>query len=173
MNRDSISNFYKLSIAVLGGVCLTFALFKLKTDVFSWKFELLFLFTILIAPRMSIILPRSKFILSFSDSMIFLAFLLFGGEAAIFIGAIEAYTNCLYMQYKGVKFSQLAIPFNIGATSISTAITYIVGSYLPQFTNIDLFALNTSNLITNLGILALTQFLAVSSFGKESVFLAQ
>jgi diguanylate cyclase (GGDEF)-like protein len=102
--------------------------------------------------------------------MIFLTFLLFGGEAAILIGAIEAYTNCLYMQYKGVKFSQFAIPFNVGATSISIAITYSVWNYLLQFTNIDLSSLTTSKLITALGILALTQFLAVSSFA--SIFYA-
>ncbi len=166
MNRDSISNFYKISIAVVGGFCIVLAFYHLKIAVFSEQFFLLFLFTILIAPRMSIILPRSKFILSFSDSIIFLTFIMFGGETAILIGAIEAFTNCLIMQHKGVKFSRLAIPFNIGATSISTAITYLVLTYLPLFINIDILSRNTSSLITILGILALTQFLAVSSFAS-------
>ncbi len=166
MNRVSISNFYKLSIAVLGGVCLTFALFKIKTDVFSWKFELLFLFTILIAPRMSIILPRSKFILSFSDSMIFLAFLLFGGEAAIVIATIEMFANCLYLKYLGAKINQFTLAFNVGAISISTGFTYLIWNLMLQFINLDLFSSNTPNLITTLGILALSQFLASSSLAS-------
>src|SRR5438105_4966866 len=131
MNRDSISDFYKISIAFAGGLCVALAFYYLKTPVFAWQFVLLCLFTVLIAPRMSILLPRSKFILSFSDSMIFLTFLLFGGEAAILIGAIEALTNCLFMRQRGVSFSRYAIAFNVGATAFSTTITYIVLTYLP------------------------------------------
>jgi diguanylate cyclase (GGDEF)-like protein len=113
---------------------------------------------------MILILPRSKFHLSFSDSMIFLTFLLFGGEAAIFIATVEMFASCLQLKYKGAKFSFLALPFNIGSISVSTGITYIVWTFLNQFNLIDKNSLSTSNLLKILCILALSQFLTTSSF---------
>ena len=124
MNREFTNNFYKITIAVLGGGCFTAALLHLKPEILTWKFGLLFSFTVLIAPRMSITLPRSKFILSFSDSMVFLTFLLFGGEAAIVIAAVEMLANCLYFKLKGVEFGRYTMAFNIGAISLTTAITF-------------------------------------------------
>jgi len=166
MSRESTATFYKTSIAVLGGVCFLLALFNIKAEVLTWKFVVLFIFTVLLAPRMSIILPRSKYILSFSDSMIFLSFLLFGGEAAIIIATTEIIANYLYFKFKGIEFARYSGSFNIGATSLSTAITYFVWSWIPRATNIDPTSASTSNLITTLGILALTQFFASSAFAS-------
>lgn len=166
MSRESTANFYKISIAVLGGACSLLAVLNIKAEVLTWKFAVLFLFTVLLAPRMSITLPRSKFILSFSDSMVFLAFLMFGGEAAIIIATAEIIANCIYFNFKGVEFARYTVPFNIGATSLSTAITFYVWSWIPHITNIDPASASTPNLITTLGILALTQFFASSAFAS-------
>jgi len=170
MNRDSFSTFYKISIAVLGSLCFILALFNLKANMLSWQFSLLFLFAVLIAPRMSITLPRSRFILNFSDSIIFLTFLLFGGEAAIIITTIEMLAFSLYHKIKGVEFSQYTIVFNLGMVAISTTITYYVCSYLPRITNINPSSTLTTDLITTLGVLALIQFISISSFA--SIFYA-
>ncbi len=170
MNRDSISNFYKISIAVLGGICFILALFNLKANTLSWQFSLMLLFAVLIAPRMSITLPRSRFILNFSDSIIFLTFLLFGGEAAIIITTIEMFAFSLYHKLKGVKFSRYTIVFNLGMVAVSTTITYYVCSYLPRIANIDLSSALTTNLIPTLSVLALVQFISISSFA--SIFYA-
>src|SRR5687768_10870294 len=126
MNREATTTFYKLSIAIIGGGCFFLALASLKPAVLTWKFAVLLLFTILIAPRMSIALPRSKFILSFSDSMVFLSFLLFGGEAAIIIATAEILSNCLYFKFKGIEFPRFAILFNVGLVAICTGITFYV-----------------------------------------------
>ncbi len=164
MNRESISNFYKISITVLGGLCFALAFFNLKSDVFSWQFLLLFLFTILIAPRLIIVLPRSKFYLNFSDSMIFLTFIMFGGEAAIFIATIEMFASCLQLKFKGAKFTSLALPFNVGSVSLSTGITYIVWTFINHYNLIEKNSVSSSNLLKILCILALSQFLVTSSF---------
>jgi diguanylate cyclase (GGDEF)-like protein len=166
MNRDSISNFYKISIGFVGGLCFILALFNLKSDVFSWQFLLFFLSAALIAPRMSLTLPRSRFILSFSDSMIFLSFLLFGGWAAIIIATIERFGSCLYHKYKGTEFKRFTIVFNVGLVSVSTAITYLTFNSLLPFIKINPTSSATTNLITVLGVLALTQFLADSVFAS-------
>ena len=166
MNRNSISSFYKITIAVLGGSCLVLALFNLQANALSWQFSLLFLFAVLIAPRMSITLPRSRFILSFSDSMIFLTFLVFGGETAIIIATIERFASCLYLQYKGAEFKRFTLVFNVGSVSLSTGITCFIWSLLPKIINITPTSLTSTNLVTILGILALTQFLADSVFAS-------
>ncbi|HVE57862.1 MAG TPA: EAL domain-containing protein, partial [Pyrinomonadaceae bacterium] len=163
MSRESTVTFYKTSIAVLGGVSFLLALFNLKPEILTWKFAVLFLFTVLLAPRMTIILPRSKYVLSFSDSMVFLSFLLFGGEAAIIIATAEMFANFLYFKFKGIEFPRYNGSFNIGATSLSTAITFYVWSWIPKVTSIDPTSASTSNLITTLGILALSQFFASSA----------
>jgi len=166
MNRESATTFYKISVALIGGVCFLLALANIKPEVLNWKFFVLLLFTILIAPRMSIALPRSKFVLSFSDSMVFLSFLLFGGEAAIVVATGEILANCLYLQFKGVEFPRFIIPFNAGLIAIATGITYNVWGWIPWATNINPTSPITTNLITTLGVLALSQFLATSVFAS-------
>jgi diguanylate cyclase (GGDEF)-like protein len=166
MNREATTTLYKISIALIGGGCFLLALFNIKPEVLTWKFAVLFLFTILIAPRMSIALPRSKFILSFSDSMVFLSFLLFGGEAAIIIATAEILANCLYFKFKGVEFPRYSILFNIGLIALATGITYHVWSWFPKAANIVPTSPVTTNLITMLGVLSLSQFLASSIFAS-------
>jgi len=75
MSQDNISAFYKFAVIAIGGICLTTAFVNLPRDIFGWNFFFLLTFTLLITPLMSIQLPRVKFVLSFSDSIIFLAFI--------------------------------------------------------------------------------------------------
>jgi hypothetical protein len=88
-----------------GACCLLLAIGNLPAKAFSWSFVFLLAFTLLVTPRMSLKLPRAKFILSFSDSMIFLSFVLFDGHAAIIIAALETLANCLHIKRSGVFFS--------------------------------------------------------------------
>ena len=162
MNREHPTNFYKISVAALGGLCLFATLFYLRTEVLTWKFGLLFAFTVAIAPRMNLTLPRSKFVLSFSDSVVFLSFLLFGGETAIFIAAVEKFAHCLYFKFKGVECTPLKLSFNMGSISLATGITYYVWSWLPKLVAINLNSSATTNLLIMLGVLALSQFFATS-----------
>ncbi len=76
MSRDTISNYAKNVIIIAGVVCFGGALFRLNAQVIGLGFLLIILFSTIIAPRMSLALPRSRFIISFSDAGIFLAFLL-------------------------------------------------------------------------------------------------
>src|SRR5215203_950706 len=160
MSRNSISNFYKFSIATLGGLCFVLSFFRLKDGTLSWTFALLFAFTILIAPRMSITLPRSKYILNFSDSIIFLTFLLFGGEAAIFIATVEMLAFCLL--HKSVSFKLSLILTNISIACLSTSLTFYIWLLFQQILELNLTFSSTTNLITSLGILALSQFFFTS-----------
>ncbi len=111
---------------------------------------------------MSITLPRSKYILNFSDSIIFLTFFLFGGEAAVFIATIEMLASCLL--HKGVSSKFSVILTNVSIASISTWLTYQTWLFIGQLLILDLISPSTTSLITNLGILALCQFFYTSIF---------
>jgi diguanylate cyclase (GGDEF)-like protein len=162
MNQERLSVFYKLAVIIMGGVSLVVAIANLPKDNFRWSFALVIVFTLLVTPRMSIKLPRAKFVLSFSDSIIFLAFILYGGYAAIILAAVETLANCFYLKRSGTKFGKLIVPFNISSATLSTTVTFIVWSAFLSSTNIKLVSATTADLISALGFLAITQFFTSS-----------
>ena len=162
MNRKNLPKLYKPVVIISGIICLIWALFNLPKEVLSWGFAFIVGFTLLVTPRMSIALPRSKFILSFSDSVTFLTFILYGGVAAIVLAAAETLVNTLYLKRRGVVFSKGMIPFNVAATVISTTVSYIGWLLFLNFTGIDPKSALTTHLIPALGFLAFVQCLTSS-----------
>ena len=163
MNRTKFSPYYKTAVVFLGGIALLFAVLNLPESIFSWSFILVLAFTLAVTPRMSIKLPRSKYFLSFSDSIIFLSFVLYGGEAAILIAFAETLVNCIYLRNKGEKFGTLSIAVNIGTAMFSTLVTYFVWSGFLKISGIDYQSAAATSLIPSLGVLAFTQFFAAST----------
>ena len=141
-----------------------FALMNFKIVVIDWRFIVLFLITLTLSSRLSLMMPRSNFAISFSDVAIFLAFLLFSGETAIILAPLEVVVCCFYLKYKGENFPLPIILLNFGVTALSTAITYIAWQMFPKLLGIPSTYVNTSHLITTLGILATFQFLSTSLF---------
>jgi diguanylate cyclase (GGDEF)-like protein len=150
----------------LGGLCFIWATLNLSSDLFDWQFFLISCFAILVAPRLCFTLPRSGFILSFSDAMIFLAFLLYGGEAAIIIATVERFANCTYLEYKGTLVGKYTFIGNVGIVAVSTTITFLFSFFILQTIKISPSSSATSNLITVLGMLALSQFLSDSTLAS-------
>jgi diguanylate cyclase (GGDEF)-like protein len=151
---------YKLVITILGISFFAFALLALNLDRLDYKLLLLSIFTIVFASKLNLVLPKSGYSITFSDSMIFLTFLLYGGEYAIILASLDTLINCLYMKSKGNYFHRLMIPFNVGLSSITISASYIVTTYLGcNFSNPP-----TPQLIINLGILATIQFISASFF---------
>ncbi len=162
MNQEKLSAFYKIAVIILGGGCLIFAVNNLPKDVFGWNFGFFIIFTLLITPRMSIKLPRAKFVLSFSDSIIFLAFILYGGYAAIILAAVETFANCFYLRRSGIKFGKSLVSFNISSAILSTTFTFIIWSAFLNSSNNDFASAPTADLISALGFLAIVQFFTSS-----------
>jgi diguanylate cyclase (GGDEF)-like protein len=162
MFREKISSYTKVAVIFLGAACLTAALATLSLDVFKWKFLLIILFSVTIAPRMSLTLPRSKFAISFSDALVFLTLLLYGGQAAIVVSLFETVANCLFLKSRGFRFGRLMIPTNVSLNVIATSVTFIVWSGIESQLLAPFNITKTQHLITALGVLALIQFLGSS-----------
>ncbi|MBP7376169.1 MAG: EAL domain-containing protein [Pyrinomonadaceae bacterium] len=162
MERNQILDHIKVIVIGVGILATGLSLFTLPADSFGWGYVLLMSFAILIAPRMSLTLPRSKFSISFSDSIVFLAFLVYGGEMAIFTAFVETLANCLYLKHKGRLTGRWIVPFNSSLAAVVTAISYgvlIASSLLPAF---EKNKSDTRALVTVMGLFALTQFFGSS-----------
>jgi diguanylate cyclase (GGDEF)-like protein len=162
MNRVVIEKTYRIAVAIVGLGFLCVAVWLFQSTLITWDFALLFLLAVLVAPRLSVRLPKSKIILSFSDAAIFLIFLTYGGEAAILAGAVEMLLSCLYFKLKGVDFSEYAIPTSVGQVSISLSIAYVVTTTFVASPLMHSTISTTSGLVTVLGIFAIIQFLITS-----------
>ncbi len=160
MSREILSNYAKQLLLLLGAACLFVSVAALPPSALDWGFLLILAFSTVLAPRLSLELPGSRFAISFSDAAVFLAFLFYGGLAAILVAAFETLANCLYLRSKGFKFDRLMIPVNVSISALSMAATYWV--WLNVSGSIDHAFNSTPHLITTLGGLAIVQF-AVSS----------
>jgi diguanylate cyclase (GGDEF)-like protein len=162
MSREKISNYAKASVISVGAVCLAASIFAMPAEAFSPGYLFIILFCVLIAPRLTLSMPRSKFAISFADALIFLTFLIYGGPAAILLAAVEMLASCLYLRSKGFPFSPQMIPANVSINAIYTTVTFLIWQSLPVWTGLHLDHNKTADLISELGILALSQFLISS-----------
>jgi diguanylate cyclase (GGDEF)-like protein len=162
MSKDSFSLIAKCTVIPLGAICFAMALGDLPFWTFGSGFLLLVLFATLVAPRLTLTLPRSRFAISFSDASVFLAFLFYGGPAAIAVAALETLANCLYLRSKKFPFGRLMIPTNVSISAISVSITYLVWLNVPRASFITAEVGSTQHLLATLGSLAIIHFLASS-----------
>ena len=164
MDRERLSLNVKVGTIVLGALCFGFALLKLPNHAFTLGYLLVLALATFVAPRMSLTLPRSKFVISFSDSLIFLTFLMYGGKAAIVVATLETLANCIFLKRKGLSFGKLMVPTNVSISAVTTFVTYIVWLVIPRLALFELNATTTPHLITIIGALAVSQFLVSSMF---------
>src|SRR5690606_4606970 len=126
MTADNRAILSKGVFIALGSVCVLGTVATLPVDALDWGFLFLLAFGVLVAPRMALTLPRSRFAISFADAVIFLTFLRYGGQAAVLIALVESMANCLYLRSRGFPFGKLMIPTNIAINVIATTATFVV-----------------------------------------------
>lgn len=156
--RERLLNIVKAIVIVAGTLCFGLALANFPSAAVGWGYLCLLLTGLFLAPRTTITIPRSRFALNFSDSLIFLAFLIYGGEAAIVLASLEMYAHCLYLKSTGFRFGRLMIVTNASINAVYTACTYGLILLIPHITGIQFDVSKTQHLITVIGILTLSQF---------------
>lgn len=172
MRSESPLNAFKAFVTIVGGLALVVCVFNIPRGSISLSFAALMGFSILIAPRISLAIPKSNIAISFSDALIFLAFLMYGAECAVVLATAETLANCYYNKWKGnIKFGKHMIATNVWVVAASTAGTCSVWFLVSQISDVDLFATSTRNLISTLGILALVQFFFTTAFGSVFRYL--
>jgi diguanylate cyclase (GGDEF)-like protein/PAS domain S-box-containing protein len=140
------------TIAVVGAVVTVLCIYRLPGQQLDLRYPFLVLVTIVIGSRITVQIPRAKGHISVSDTFIFLTMLMFGGEAAILLASMEAFTST-------IRFSKRPLVglFNAGVMACSTAITAtVVTVAFGSLTSLPEGHLH--NLVMALCVMALVQY---------------
>ena len=164
MDRKKLSEISKFVIIALGLTITFLAILNLPNESFTLGYILVLAFSVLITPRTSLTLPHSKLTFSFSEPIIFLTFLFFGGKLAILTAFVESVANCIYLKNRGLLKGRWMVLLNSSAVSLVTASSYGFVLLSSRVIGFDPNLSNTRSLITVLGILALSQFFGSSAF---------
>ncbi|MGD9562454.1 MAG: putative bifunctional diguanylate cyclase/phosphodiesterase [Pyrinomonadaceae bacterium] len=164
MYFEKLTTRYMTAVIVCGVLCVSAALYWLPYRVIDLSFLILFGLTIGVGSRITVQIPRVKTHIAVSDTFIFLALLMYGGEVAIILSAVEAFFSSWRFCNK-----KLTIFFNAAAVAISTAIVYIFLLATGLFVSVEQMHADDAylrNLTIALSAMALIQFLANTSFAS-------
>src|SRR5688500_11876187 len=118
MENQKIRNRYMYALALLGTVVSVVCAFGKPISQLDSRFAILALITILVGSRITIKIPDARSQISVSDTLIFLAMLMVGVEAAVVLAAAEAF-------FSSIRFTRKAnvLSFNVGVMALSTFLT--------------------------------------------------
>lgn len=151
-----IKPFMWLFIAIGAGVCL-FSAIHLPFNQYDIRFLLLAFVTICISSRLSIRIPHFTSQISVSDTFIFLTLLLYDGETAILLAAVEALLSSMRFSKKTAT-----ILFNAAVISLSTFLsTWTLRFFLGDITALPRSGYSSSFIIA-ICLMALVQYVVNS-----------
>ncbi|HKS27695.1 MAG TPA: ATP-binding protein [Pyrinomonadaceae bacterium] len=117
INRQKFTRPFMWAIIAIGSAVILFSLYRLEWKQLDLKFLLLGLMVI-ICSRVAVPIPRVSGRITVSDAIIFLTMLMYGGEAAILLAAMEGVCSSLWISRKTIT-----IIFNSTVLAFSTFIT--------------------------------------------------
>lgn len=118
--RSKLFGPFLWTIAAAGSLAFLYSCSQLHFNRFDSRFAIL-LAMLLLASQITVPIPRFSSQISVSDTFVFLLLLLYGGAAAVTVGAIDA---CISSRRFAKKFPILA--FNFGSAALSIFITSTV-----------------------------------------------
>ena len=108
-------------VVVSGCFAFVYSAFQIDFRQFDAHFAVLVAMAFLLTSRITIPIPRFSSQISVSDTFVFLVLLLYGGPAAVVVGAFEALLSSLRFSRRHV-----IVAFNFGSAAISILITSAV-----------------------------------------------
>jgi signal transduction histidine kinase len=153
MNKQQFTRPFMLSIVAIGYAVMLLSAYRLPLSRLDLKFLLLGLMVV-ICSRVAVPIPRVSGRITVSDTLIFLTMLLYGGEAAILLAAVEGVCSSLWISKKTIT-----IIFNSAVLACSTFMT--VWALRLCFGNIVHITENgyTANFLVALCLMALVQYI--------------
>jgi hypothetical protein len=145
-----------VAVLAIGLGCLTFAVLNLPIEKLDLYLLVIAGSTIGLGSWATVKIPRVKTHIAVSDIFIFLTLLLYGGEIAVILAAVEAlFTSWRFCSKK------ITIFFNVAAMAFSTSIVVLALTLTGLYVNDEIASNNLSfqSLIIALSVLAVTQFL--------------
>lgn len=153
MSKQRFLNPFVALVIAAGAVVGLFCAYRLRIANLDARFLLLLLLSIVIGARLIIHIPRIKGEITVTDTLVFLAMLMYGGEAGILLAAIATLATSLQITKK-VK----VVLFNSAVMTCATFIT--VQALRLCFGPIHLLSTNSQSAIfvSEISLMALTQY---------------
>ncbi len=151
---------FTITILTVGLICFVVAVLNLQLDLLDLKLLVLVCFTIGFGSRVTIQIPRYKSHIAVSDTFIFLALLLYGGEVAIILASLEAFASSWRFCNKKVT-----VFFNAATMALSTTVVVVALKVFGLYSDSQLHGYdgNGQRFVMALSLIALTQFLVNTS----------
>ena len=163
MSRQTVIRAYMLTIIVAGLGAVVYSLLHFPLEHMDARLLALTVLTIAVSSRLTIRIPRISGHISVSDTFFFLTILIYGGEAAVLLAALEAFSSSFRFSKKSIPISPLTIAFNGAMMACSTFITVMVVRALFG----DIGALRhgpfSAEFVIALCVMALVQYVSNSS----------
>ena len=145
-----------VTVLAIGLGCLTYALSNLPLQKFDLYLLVLAGSTIGLGSWATVKIPRIKTHIAVSDTFIFLTLLLYGGEIAIVLAAIEAFFTSWRFCSK-----RITIFFNVAAMALSTFVVVLALTMSGLYAGGEILPNNLTgpNFVIVLSVMGVTQFL--------------
>ena len=155
MNYHKLTIGYMVVVLAIGLGCIAVAVLNLPIEKFDLYLLILAGSTLGLGSWATVKIPRVKTHVAVSDTFVFLSLLLYGGEIAILLAAVEA----LFSSWRFCS-KKITIAFNVAAMAFSTSIVVLMLTTFGLYANGEVLRQNASirNLIIALSVIALTQF---------------
>ena len=157
--RPQLTGVYMWSIIAAGAGSVLYAAVKLPAGIVDGYFLLLMLITAVIGSRIAIRIPQINVNITVDDTFVFIALLLYGGQAAVITGALAGVCAALRISRKvrTVAYGGGALASSILITA--TVLKLIFGSTTNLVNN------GTSLAIIALCVMGLVQYLVHTVMG--------
>ncbi len=144
-----------MTVIVLGALCLIAAVFRLPVERADVYLPVLAALTVIVGSRVTIQIPRFKSHVAVSDTFIFLTLLLYGGEFAIILSAVEAFVSSWRFCNR-----KITVFFNAMAVAISTTLvfSFLKGAGLYTQEQLHGHTGSFTNFVVVLSVMAMGQF---------------
>lgn len=160
--RQHSTGIYMWAVVAAGAACCLYAAVTLPAGIIDGYFLLLMLVTAVIGSRIAIRIPRSNVNITVDDTFLFIALLLYGGEAAVITGALAGVCSALRISRKvrTVAFGSAALACAVFATA--TALRLAFGSTTTLLNG------ELSLAVIALCLMALVQYLVHTGLGATA-----
>ena len=154
MDKKRILEIYTWLVIGLGSCVIAYCAYVADARHLGLKYALLAILTVLLSSRFTIHIPNYGGHITISDTFIFIALLLYGGEAAVFLAAAEGvYTSLPYRR-------QLrTVAFNGAIMAISTFLAAAVLERIFGPVGALSSSVNLRNFVAAVCVMALVQYL--------------
>jgi len=159
LRQHSVAIYMWLIVAA-GTASVLYAAYSLPTGIIDGYFLLLTLITAVLGSRIAIRIPQISGNITLEDTFVFIALLLYGGEAAVMIGTLAGICSALRISRKvrTVAFGSASLACSVTATS--AVLTVAFGSTTNMLNN------GSSLAIIALCLMGMVQYLVHTGIGS-------